>query len=110
MTQDPATLDDYNAKAAANMAITGYGADVVTKFPCPGCAAPGWMDFPITAAMNDYRDVQEPVTCRECGRTFRFAITVEGGGAAAGGSTQGEFVQTAGADVPSYLPPIRREP
>lgn len=106
---DPATLDEYNTKALANQSITGFGADVVTHFPCPGCAAPGWLDFPITAALNDYRDVQDPATCQECGRSFRFAITVTGGGAAAGGSTEGQFIQTGGPDLPDYLPPIRRE-
>ena len=106
---DPATLDEYNAKAMANSTITGFGADMVTHFPCPGCAAPGWMDFPITASLNDYRDVQDPASCSECGRTFRFKITQTGGGAAAGGSTEGTFVQVDGPDVPSYLPPMLRE-
>lgn len=107
---DPATLDEYNARATRNQRVSGYGANVVTHFPCPGCAAPDWLKFPITAALNGYKDVQRPATCTECGRTFRFAVTVEGGGPFAGGSTSAAFVQTGGADIPAYLPAMDRQP
>lgn len=106
---DPATLDEYNARALASQHIEGYGADVVTWLPCPGCAAPDWLGMPITAALNDYADVQAPTTCGKCGRTFRLVITLEGGGAAAGGSTSAAFVQTGGTDIPAYLPPMTRQ-
>jgi len=107
---DPATLAEYEAKYAKNQRITGYGANVVTQFPCPACAAPDWLAFPITAALNGYADVQKPSTCAACGRTFRMAITVEGDGPFAGGSTQAAIVQTGGSDIPGYLPPMGRDP
>ena len=88
--------------------ITGRGVEVVTHLPCPGCAAPNWLDFPITAALNDYADVQQPSTCKECGRTFQMLIEVQGGGPSAGGSTEARIVQTGGDDIPDYLPPIER--
>lgn len=107
---DPATLDEYNAKAMRSQRITGYGAGVVTHFPCPGCAAPDWLAFPITAALNGYAGVQDSTACKECGRSFRMVITVTGGGAAAGGSTESAIVQTGGEDIPAYLPPMERVP
>lgn len=97
---DPTTLDEFNKRASANMQITGYGAEVKTHFPCPGCAAAEWLEFPIAAAMNDYADVQEPSTCSECGRTFRLNIDRHEG------SIDGMFVQLGGDPIPDYLPPM----
>lgn len=104
---DPATADEYNEKYMRNSQISGHGVSVVTTFPCPGCAEPGWLDFPITAALNDYADIQHPATCGSCGRSFRMAVTVdESGGSRSVGLT---VIQTGGPDVPAYLPPIQRE-
>ena len=101
MAGDPTTLDEYNERYQANTRITGFGVDVATIFPCPGCTAPDWLRFPVTAALNDYADVQEPTTCSACGRTFRFAVEV------GDGNVRGGIVQTAGDPIPSYLPPMR---
>lgn len=106
---DPATLDEYNAKYVRNQSITGYGARVVTHFPCPGCAEPGWLDFPVTAALDGYAALRDARSCVACGRSFRMVITVEDGGAAEGGSTAATIVQTAGPDIADYLPRITRE-
>lgn len=100
---DPATLGEYNLRATRNMQVTGYGVNVVTHISCPGCAAADWLLFPITAAFDDHVGVQDPRTCSECGRTFRFLVTQEGGGAAMGGITQGRIVQIGGDPVPGYL-------
>lgn len=101
---DPATLDEYNERYMQNHEITGFGMDVVNRFPCPGCAAPGWLDFPITAALNDYAGVQHPTTCENCGRTFQLVVTLSPG------ATEMTLIQRGGDPVPSYLPPLRYEP
>lgn len=101
---DPATLEQYNLLCLQNTKVTGFGFETKTILPCPGCAAAGWMEFPVTAGLNDYVDIQEPKTCAECGRTFKFVV-VQGDD----GSTQSTFVQTGGAPIPFYLPPIRYE-
>jgi hypothetical protein len=100
---DPATVAEYNQLAAKNARVTGQGTQTVTHIPCPGCAAPDWLAFPVTAALDEYAGVQRPARCAACGRTFRLAITREGG------SVISEFIQTGGPALPAYLPPMKRE-
>lgn len=99
---DPETLEEYNRLSMENLDIDGMGADVVTYFPCPGCAAKHWRGFPITAGFDEYESVQAPETCLQCGRTFRFSIKKTPGG------LEGTILQVGGNPPPSYLEfPIR---
>lgn len=91
----------YDAKYKANTKIEGYGLDVATVAPCPGCAEPDWSRWPIADLENA---MSKSATCKGCGRSFRGLYVRQGAGVSV------EFVQTGGDDLPAYLPPMRREP
>lgn len=100
---DPKDLDEYNERCAGNMEIDGYGMDVVTHFPCPGCGAPGWMDMPIVAAMDDYASIKEPSTCNACGRVFRIDVQESGD------LTSMQYVLVSGDDMPDFISFVARD-
>lgn len=100
---DPATLEEFNARTLTSTRIEGYGLDVTTYLPCPGCAAPDWLAMPITTAMRAYRDITGPRTCAECGRACRISMLQSRSGISF------EFVQVSGDPLPAYLPPMRHD-
>lgn len=92
---DPINLDEYNRLTQQNLIVTGEAADRVTTFPCPGCAAAGWHSFHVTTG---FESVNDPATCNDCGRTFRFDIKKEHG------SVSGSIILISGDPMPDYLP------
>lgn len=100
----PANQHEYNVRAQQNTKITGFGAETTTVLPCPFCAAPDWMKFPVTAGLNNYTEQSAPHTCKECGRSGRLIV------ARSPGEVRSELVQTGGEDPPEWLvPKPRRE-
>lgn len=95
--EDPQTMHEYNQRYNDNTRFEGRYAETKTVMPCPGCAASDWLDWPVTAAMNDYADVTKPTKCKHCNRTFRFQMD-----ASANGITM-RIYQTDGPEVPSFL-------
>lgn len=99
---EPTSIEEYNKRAKANLRYEGRFADTKTILPCPFCAAPDWLVYPVTAAMDDYKQIQDPRTCKECGRTAALIITRTDSG------VQQELVQIAGPDAPEWLTPKPR--
>lgn len=101
---EPDSIEQYNARYHKNVRFEGYGLEVRTVLPCPFCAAPDFLVFPVTAGLSDYKEVQEETKCKECNRSGRNVITKD-----QHGSIRMEFVQTAGNDPPKWFPfKIRR--
>ena len=97
---DPATAEDYHAKATANLRYSGHGPGAtVFHMPCPFCAEPGFAEWLV---IETEQRMQENHTCRACGRSSRAIVTRDAG------SSSFEIVQTGGADPPAYLPKMRR--
>jgi hypothetical protein len=96
---DPATREEYEKRFQQNHRVTGFGIDTTVTFPCPFCAAPGWMTSRVL-------DVEEKIAanreCTECKRGSKGIVT------RTANSMTTEFVQTSGPDHPDYLPRMRR--
>jgi len=98
----PATKEEYERRYKENTRIEGFGADTKTIMACPFCAAPDFMVFPVTAALNEYADVCKPHTCKECGRTMTSEVNRTDGGVTM------SFAQTGGDDPPAWVPMPRK--
>lgn len=102
---EPKSMVEFGVKYQANLRYEGFGGQTKTIFPCPGCAEPDWLEFPVTAAMDEYKSVQLPKQCAKCGRTFRLVIT------RTATEIRQELIQLGGADLPDwYEPKPRRVP
>jgi hypothetical protein len=97
---DPVTLDAYNRRFHANTAYHGFGLDTEMEMPCPFCAAAHWMRVRIIEMKPA---MKQGAACKECGRSARFIFEID-----VPGEVQFSLVQTGGAEIPSYLPPIER--
>lgn len=98
---DPATLEEFNARANKNTRYTGQSPGNVTSHcPCPFCGAPDFMVFNVFDAEQVF---EVGARCGECLRSMRANIKRKGDH-----SVVMEFVQTGGADPPPYLPKMRR--
>lgn len=106
MPNDPKTLADFERLAMLNASVSGFGVEVVNHIPCPFCAAAGWLDFPITAALTGYAEITGPRICASCGREGRLDIHSDED---SNGSMSFGFVQIAGPPPPAYLPPMKLE-
>jgi hypothetical protein len=98
---DPKTIEEYNRLQQAGQKIAGFGFEnIEIESPCPGCCAPGFHKYKL---MNVKSDGLAGGTCKVCGRGFKGILHHDDEH-----STAFEFVQTAGPDLPPYLPKIRR--
>jgi len=99
---DPRDMQAYEAKVMRSQYVFGAGiTGTGMSLPCPGCASPDWLKHTLLGIDEAYA---KGATCKTCGRGFRIIITRPGDG-----STRLETVQTAGDELPAYLPPMRRE-
>lgn len=94
---DPANMHEYNQRYNDNTRFEGRYAETKTVMPCPACCAPDWLDFPVTAAMNDYQDVTKPTKCKHCNRTFQFKMDRSEAGITM------RIYQTDGPPAPEFL-------
>ena len=98
MASDRKDRAEFDREYAANTRISGYGADVTTHLPCPGCAAADWILWPIVNPPTDAKK------CRACGRTFQILISRTPNGT----RMTGEIVQIDGPDLPDWYEPKPR--
>lgn len=97
---DPVDLDAYLKRFREGQSIEGFGADVSMTSPCPFCAAPNWMTWPIARVRET---MEQGAACAECGRSAKAVFKDSPA------SIEFELVQTGGPDAPDYLvPKIRR--
>lgn len=98
---EPATLDEFNDRIKQNTRYSGTSpGGVLVHLPCPFCATADFMVFNVLATIEAFANDN---TCRECGRSLK-AVVVEDGH----GVTTMTFLQTGGAEPPSYLPKMPR--
>ena len=96
----PTSLSEYNRRFALNQKIEGFGVvGIETHYPCPFCAAPGFM---VARLLETEKVMADGATCKECGRSSRAIFQHMNGG------TQFEIVQTGGPDQPEWLQPKMR--
>lgn len=96
--REPTSMEEYTRRFSVNAEVTGFGADVTQHFPCPFCAAPGFMQIkPMELAMKDEATFE--ATCKHCGRSGRMPFKR----GSLGSSMQ--FEQTGGPDPPPWLQP-----
>lgn len=96
----PESMEQLAHLTQENMRMEGQGLAVVTHAPCPFCAAPDWMKWPIL----DPRSAMElGAQCGECGRGAKAIFTDF-----PNGCYQFEFVQTSGPDQPDWFHPKMR--
>ena len=93
------TKQEYEAKFHANQKVTGFGLEVTMHMPCPACAEPDFVSYKI---LEMKKVLTESVICKHCGFGSKAIFNHDNGGVSF------EFVQTAGGDLPDYLPPMRR--
>lgn len=98
----PDTKEEYEAAYLENTKVLGRYDTTRTVMPCPFCAAPDWLIFPVTAGLSNYRDIQQPATCGVCKRTARMVVDRD-----AHGNLGCTVVQLGGDDPPAWVP-IRR--
>jgi hypothetical protein len=91
---EPATKAEYEAKYAANTAITGYGLEVLVHAPCPFCAEP---EFLVHKVLEVSEALGNGAVCKHCHRGMRGIVTVSASGTVIG------FVQTAGPDPAPWI-------
>jgi len=90
--QAPGSWPEFMRTFEANTKIEGHGLGVVMHSPCPWCAAPDFMVFPVLECTAAFL---KGATCKHCGRSM-VGCPIEHGF---------EFVQVGGADAPDWMPP-----
>lgn len=104
---DLASMEELNTRTLANAKTSGFGIEGVTQhFPCPFCAEADSIVVRIIDMADSAELASEP--CSNCERSWKVVIAREGGGAAAGGETSFEMVQTGGPDQPAWFDPKMR--
>lgn len=107
----PTDFTSYAIAYRDNTVIKGFGADTATVFPCPFCAAPGWVEANIVDVKGA---MARGGTCGECGRSARFVFSttppedIDGVAWTSAGMITLELVQTGGDDPPAWLIPRPR--
>ncbi len=96
----PATLAEFNALYHQRVKYDGEGITTRVSLPCPGCAAPDFIDMHLRDTQTAWA---KGATCAACGRGFRMLFSGRHSP-----SQTFEIVQTHGADLPAWAPPIRR--
>lgn len=91
---EPATKDEFNAKAILNYKVEGFGPGVTVHLPCPFCAEP---DFKIGALLEYITEMKKGAICASCGRGAKVLITK------VGGVDTVEYVQISGPDPQPYI-------
>jgi hypothetical protein len=92
------TKDEYENRYQENQALSGFGLEVKTHLPCPFCAAPEFLVYPIWPPDEHQKALEKGADCKECGRGMRVVYTA---------NTQSmlafKMVQTKGDDPPDYI-------
>lgn len=96
----PENMEQLAELTHRNMHIEGYGLSVVTHAPCPFCAEPDWMEWPI---LDPRTPMEIGAVCSGCGRGAKAVFTDF-----PAGGYQFEFVQTSGPDQPDWMQPKMR--
>lgn len=96
----PESMEQLAQLATQNMRIEGFGLDVVTVAPCPFCAEPDWMRWPVT---DPRTPMEAGATCKSCHRGAKAIFTD-----LPGGGVSFEFVQTSGPAQPDWMQPQMR--
>lgn len=96
----PRNMDELAKLTTENTKITGYGAKTTMISPCPFCAYPNFMRWPIL----DMREVaSKGAVCFRCKRGARLVFEDYPDGGAGF-----EIVQTEGPDQPEWFQPKMR--
>lgn len=94
------TKEEYEKKYLDNTKITGHGFDTTVHMPCPACAEPDFLSYPVLLVE---KAMQDGSSCVHCGFAMKCIVYRDQHG------VQMEMVQTAGGDLPNFLPAMRRE-
>lgn len=95
----PENMEQLADLTMQNMRIEGFGLDVVTHAPCPFCAEPDWMKWPI---MDPRTPMETGAVCGSCGRGAKAIFDEQPG------SIRFELVQTSGPVQPDWFVPKMR--
>jgi hypothetical protein len=99
---EPTSIEEYQARLHENTKVTGQGIEGTRlHLPCPFCAAPEFLAFPI---LDQERMLRAGAVCRECGRGMR-AVYERPNEAL----TRFYLVQTEGPPPAAWCPVRRRE-
>ncbi|HMI84857.1 MAG TPA: hypothetical protein VK550_12240 [Polyangiaceae bacterium] len=96
------TKEEYEKRYAENQRLSGHGPEVKTHLPCPFCAAPEFLVYPLWPPDEHYKALSDGAVCKECGRGWRAILKVTEN------STAVTFEQTKGDDPPPYVNYIPR--
>jgi hypothetical protein len=90
----PQSLEQYNIRFHRNARYSGHGLETHIHMPCPFCAAPDWLAYPVIASQAA---LEKGATCAACGRSAKGLFKREPG------HVEYEIVQTGGDDMPEWL-------
>jgi hypothetical protein len=94
------TIKEYEEKYQRHAVITGRGASTRLHIPCPFCAEPEFLVYPI---IGTRAAMEAGAVCAHCGRGCRAVFTDD-----AAGGISFELFQTVGSDPPSFIPRMQR--
>lgn len=99
---DLESMEELRVNTMIHLRTEGYGVETKSILPCPFCASPDWLVFPVTAGLNGYVEEQKPRFCKNCCRTARVIIV------RSKDSVTFEIVQTDGPEPPEWMQPKPR--